>query len=180
MVHLVQTVHLSCIGTNCLQTERNENRHDPCQLAVPLGASKIIFEPVVRLAETVHLSSTKITTISKRTQRSFQLSLITKEYHRVRPQWFQSLWYVWGKPCTCIALTITVSPNRPKRDSTWPTSPRSSMGCIQNDFWALWYIQREPCTYLASRLALSPNGPKQASTWASSPRSTIGCIQNDF
>jgi hypothetical protein len=77
MVHLVQPVHLSCLDTNCLQTERNEFPHDPCHLGVPSGVSKMIFEPMIRSAETVHLSCVKITTISKRTQKSFQLSLIT-------------------------------------------------------------------------------------------------------
>jgi hypothetical protein len=40
-------------------------------------------------------------------------------------------------------------------------SPRSSIECIQIDFWVLWYIRRKLCTYLASSLAPSPNGPKQ-------------------
>jgi hypothetical protein len=38
MVHLVQTVHISCI-----QTDRNEIPHDPCHIGVPSGASKMIF-----------------------------------------------------------------------------------------------------------------------------------------
>jgi hypothetical protein len=59
-------------------------------------------------------------------------------------------------------------------------SPRCSIGCVQNDFWAYGVFRAKPCTYLASRLALSANGPKQASIWASSSRSTIGCVQNDL
>jgi hypothetical protein len=35
-----------------------------------------------------------------------------------------------------LAPTLTLSPNVPKQDSTWPMSPRSSIGCIKNDFWA--------------------------------------------
>jgi hypothetical protein len=58
---------------------------------------------------------------------------------------------------TYLALTQTLSPNGKKRDSTCPTLPRSSIGCVENNFWALWFIQHKPHTYLASRLALSPN-----------------------
>jgi hypothetical protein len=90
------------------------------------------------------------------------------------------LWYVWRKQCTYLGLIVPLSPNGLKQDSTWRMSPRRSIGCIQNDFWAYLYVRRKPCTYLASRLALSPNRPERASTWAMSPRSTIGCIQNDF
>jgi hypothetical protein len=45
-------------------------------------------------------------------------------------------WYVWHKPCTYLAPTLTSSLNGPKWDSTWATSPRSSIGCLQNDFQA--------------------------------------------
>jgi hypothetical protein len=67
---------------------------------------------------------------------SFHLSLVTKEYHWVRSKRFLSLWYVWRKPCIYLAMTLTPSTNIPKQDLTWPTSPRSSIGCIQNDSWA--------------------------------------------
>jgi hypothetical protein len=50
-------------------------------------------------------------------------------------KWFPSLWYVWRKPCTYHAPKLTLSPKGPKGDSTWPTSHRSSIGCVQNDFW---------------------------------------------
>ena len=39
--------------------EPNEIPHDPHHLGVPLGASKTISEPMVRLAQTVHLSYIK-------------------------------------------------------------------------------------------------------------------------
>ena len=55
----------------------NEIPHDPRHLGLPSGASKVIFEPWVRSLQTVHLSSVKISTISKRTKTSFQLSFIT-------------------------------------------------------------------------------------------------------
>jgi hypothetical protein len=93
----------------------------PTRLGFPSGAFKTISEPIVRLAQTVHLSYVKISTISKRTQTSFHLSLVTKEYHLVRPKWFLSQRYIWCKPCSYIAPALTLSPNEPKRVSTWPT-----------------------------------------------------------
>jgi hypothetical protein len=135
---------------------------------------------MVRSAQTVHLCRVKISTISQRTKSSFDLSLVTSEYHWVCPKRFLSLWYVWRKPCTYLAPTLALSPNRLNQGSTRPTSPWSSIRCVQKWFLSLWYVQRTPCTYLASRLALSPNGHNRASTWASSPRNTIGCVKNDF
>jgi hypothetical protein len=41
-----------------------------------------------------------------------------------------------SKPCTYLARMLTPSSNGPKQDSTWPTSPRSSIECVQNDFRA--------------------------------------------
>ena len=92
------------------------------------------------------------------------------------PQRLLSLWCIRRKPCTYLAPKLILSPNGPKRDSIWHPSSKSSIGCVQIDFW--WYAPCKPCTYLASRLTLSPNRLNWASTWASSPRSTIGCIQN--
>jgi hypothetical protein len=128
----------------------------------------------------MHRSCVKISTISKRTKMTLHLCLVTSEYHQVHKKRLLSLWYVCHKPCTYIAPTLTPSPNGQKQDSPWPTSPRSFIGCVQNDFLSLWYVRHKLCTYLASRLALSPNIQKQASTWASSPRSTIECVQNDY
>jgi hypothetical protein len=47
------------------QTDRNEIPHDPHHLAVPSGVAKTIFEPMVRSAQTVHLSCVKISRIHK-------------------------------------------------------------------------------------------------------------------
>jgi hypothetical protein len=57
---------------------------------------------------------------------SFHLSLVTSEYHWVRPKRFLSRWYVWHKLCIYLAPTLTLSPNEKKWDFTRPTSPRSS------------------------------------------------------
>jgi hypothetical protein len=52
-------------------------RHDPRHLGVASGASKTISKPMVRSAQTVHLSFVNISTISKQTKTSFHLSLVT-------------------------------------------------------------------------------------------------------
>jgi hypothetical protein len=59
-----------------LQKDRKKILHNPRHLGVPSGASKMISEPTVRSAHTVHLSRIKISTVSKRTKTSFQLSLV--------------------------------------------------------------------------------------------------------
>ena len=120
MVHLVQTVHLSCTyantvsewtktrfhmttsprssigcvqndfrayGTFCanrapilrqyyhyLQTDRYKLSVEPHHLVVPSGASKMIPEPMVRLARTVHLSCTDANTVSKCTETRFDMT----------------------------------------------------------------------------------------------------------
>jgi hypothetical protein len=60
-----------------LQIDQNEIPHDPRHLGVPSGASKMISEAVVCLAQTVHLSYIKISTIFERTKLSFLSSLVT-------------------------------------------------------------------------------------------------------
>jgi hypothetical protein len=116
--------------------DRNEIPHDPRHLGVPSSVSKMISNPTVRSAQTVHLSCVKIRTISKWSEMSFNLSLVTKECHRVHQKWFFSLWYIYCKLCTYLAPTLTLSPNRLKWDSTRPTSPRRTFRCIDTYFWA--------------------------------------------
>jgi hypothetical protein len=55
---------------------------------------------------------------------------------QVRPKRFLTLWYIYLKPCTYLAPTLTLSPKGLKQDSPRPTSPRSSIRCVQNDFRA--------------------------------------------
>jgi hypothetical protein len=95
----------------------------------------MISEAMVHLAQTMHLSCTENNTTCKHTETSFHLKLVTQEYLPVHLKQFLSLWYVWRKPCTYDALKLRLSPKVPKLDSTWPTSPRSSIECVQNDFW---------------------------------------------
>jgi hypothetical protein len=116
----------------------------PTHLGVPSGASKMISGPMECPAQTAHLSCVKISTISKWTQTCFYLSLITKEYHRVCPKRFLSLWYVRRKPCTYLVSRLALSPNGMKRASTWDSSPWSTIGCVQIDFWAYGTIGANP------------------------------------
>jgi hypothetical protein len=48
-----------------------------------LGASNMISKPMVRFAQTVHLSCVKINTISKWTKTSFQLTLSCVEINTI-------------------------------------------------------------------------------------------------
>jgi hypothetical protein len=79
---------------------------------------KQIYEALVHLVQTVHLPCTETNTVSKRTETSFHLCLITQEYHPVHPKQFLSLWYVWRKPCTYHGMKLTLSPKGPKENST--------------------------------------------------------------
>jgi hypothetical protein len=60
-----------------LQTDQNEHPLEPPHLGEPSGVFEMIFELVVRSAQTVHLSGVKVSTISKQTKTSIQLSLVT-------------------------------------------------------------------------------------------------------
>ena len=78
MVHLAQTMHLSCTDTNTMSKQkRSEIPHDPRHLGVPPGASKTISKLMVRLAQTVHLSCTDTNTVSVRKQVRFQMTHVT-------------------------------------------------------------------------------------------------------
>jgi hypothetical protein len=156
--------------------ERNELPLKPHKIRVPSYASKIIFEPMARLAQAMHLSSSETNTVTECTETRFHMSHVTEEFRRVSTKWFPSLCYVRHKPCSYLASRLALFPNGTKRASTWASSPRRMVKCIQNDF----YIWRKPCTYLALTLTPSPNGSKWDLTWPTSHRSSIGCVQNDL
>jgi hypothetical protein len=48
--------------------------------------SKMISEPMVRVAQTMHLSCTDTNTISKWTETRFAMPHVTLEFHQVRPK----------------------------------------------------------------------------------------------
>jgi hypothetical protein len=59
--------------------DRNDILVEPHHLGVPLGTSKVISEPMVRLAQTMHLCCTDTITISKWTETRFHTSYMTEE-----------------------------------------------------------------------------------------------------
>jgi hypothetical protein len=65
-----------CQDEHYLQMDSNELPLEPRHLEVPSGVSKTIFEPMVLSAQSVHLSCVKISTISKRNETSFHMSLV--------------------------------------------------------------------------------------------------------
>jgi hypothetical protein len=84
MTHITQEFHrvrpkrfLKLWYVWCKTMDRNEILHDPRHLGVPSGASKKISKLIVRSVRTVHQSRVKNSTISKRTETSFHLSLVT-------------------------------------------------------------------------------------------------------
>jgi hypothetical protein len=122
-----------------LELSPNELNQAPLelrQLRVLSGLSKTISEPTVCLAQTMHLSCIDTNTIFKWTKTRFHLTHVTLEFRRVRPKWFLRLWYVRHKLCTYLASRLALSPNWLNRASCWASSPRCTIGCVQNNFWA--------------------------------------------
>jgi hypothetical protein len=159
--------------------------------------------------QTVHLSWIMISTRSKRTETSFHLSLVTQEYHPVRPKQFLSLWYVWRKPCTYHAPKLTLSPKGPKGDTTWLGMKTEQkyfeltvfVFYIMNRFltWKIVSFNWFHNHFLYSLIAKCGNIPNwpflffyiispfstvfdrfHPYTWPTSSRSSIGCVQNDL
>jgi hypothetical protein len=132
-----------------LQTDRNELLLDPCHLGVQSSASKIISEPMVRSAQTMHLSCIEINTISKWTRASFHFNPRHLGVASAAPKIFLNLWFVRCRPCIYFASRLTLSPNRLKRSSTWSTPPSSTIWCAQSNF--------RPCgTFEANRAPVLP------------------------
>jgi hypothetical protein len=57
--------------------DQNELPLEPRDLGVPSGVSKMISEPMVRLAQTVHLCCTDTNTISKQTETRLHMTHVT-------------------------------------------------------------------------------------------------------
>jgi hypothetical protein len=108
----------------------NKAPPDPRHLGVPSGASKTIYEPMVRLTQIEHLSCPDANTVSKQIETRFHMTHINLEFHRVPPILFLSLRCVRRKPCTNLAPRVALSPNGPNRASTCASSPRSLIRCI--------------------------------------------------
>ena len=118
MVHLAETMHLSCTDTNTVSKWKEEKiPDDPRHLGVPSGSSKMIFEPMV-------------------CQR---------------------------KPCTYLTSTLTPSRNRLNEIPHDPRNLRVPSGASKMIFEPM-VRSAQTVHDLASRLALSQTKPKQASS----------------
>ena len=92
MVHLAQTVHLSCTKTyNVYKRDRSKITYDTRHLGVLLGASKLISKHMVCSLQIMHLSCIKIITISKQIKPSFHMSLFTEVPTGASKMVFQSM-----------------------------------------------------------------------------------------
>jgi hypothetical protein len=101
---------------------------------------------------------------------TLSMNVLKRDSKRVHPKWFPSLWYIRRKLCTYLASRLELSPNGPKRASTWASSARRTVGCIQNNF----YVWHKPSTYLVLTQTPSPNELKRDLTWPTSPRIPSG------
>jgi hypothetical protein len=149
--------------------------HEPCHLGVPPGASKMIPEPLVCLAQTMHLSCTETRTIAKWTESSIHLSPSPRSTFRCIQNDFLSLWYIRRKPCTYLVSRLALSLNELNQASTWASLPRSTIECVQNHFWAYgtFGVNRVPILHQHQHsLQMDQNDIP--------PGSSIRCIQNDF
>jgi hypothetical protein len=77
MVRSAQTRQILRQDSHYLQTDQNELSIEPHQLGVLSDVSKMIFEPMVCLMQTVHLSCSDTNTVTEHTKTSFHLSDIT-------------------------------------------------------------------------------------------------------
>jgi len=57
--------------------DQNELPLDPRHVGVPSGVPKMIYEPMVRSMQTMHLSCVEINTVYKWTDTSFHLTHVT-------------------------------------------------------------------------------------------------------
>jgi hypothetical protein len=81
-----------------LQTDQNEDPHDPHHLVVPSGASKMISEPMVCPVQTMHLSCVKV---SRLQMDRNELSL--EPHHLGVPLSASKMIY---EPMVCLAQTV--------------------------------------------------------------------------
>jgi hypothetical protein len=96
----------------------------------------MISGSMVCLAQTVHLSCTDTNTVSKWTKMRFHMTHVTSEFYRVRSKWFPSLWYVQRNHAPIAHQDRHYLQNGPNQASTWASSPRSTIRCVQNNTWA--------------------------------------------
>jgi hypothetical protein len=66
-----------CQDCHYLQMDQNELPLEPRQLGVQSGATKTIFERMIRSAQTVHLYKTYANYVSNRTKTRFHMTHVT-------------------------------------------------------------------------------------------------------
>jgi hypothetical protein len=94
--------------------ELNEIPHEPHDLGVSSGACKTIFEPIVCSAQTVHLSCVKIKHYLQMDRNDFPLEPRHLGVPSGASKMISEPMVLWRKPCTYLALTVTLSPNGAK------------------------------------------------------------------
>jgi hypothetical protein len=122
---------------------------DPRHLGAPLGVSKLIYEPMVRLMQIVHLSCTDINTVSKWPKTRFHTTHVNYEFHWVRPQLFMSLWYLQCISCTYLFSRLALSPNGLNRAPPDPRHlevPSGASKTIYEPMVCLTQIEHLSCT----------------------------------
>jgi hypothetical protein len=115
MVCSAQIMHLSCVKISNISDGLNRAPPDPRHLVVPSGASKMIYEPMVCLTQTKHLSCNDANIVYKRTKTRFHVTHVTYDFHRVPLKLFMSLWYVQCKLCTYLAWKLDQYPKGPNK-----------------------------------------------------------------
>ena len=136
---------------------------DPRHLGLPSGASKMIFEPMVRSAQTMHLTYVMVSTISNRTENELPLEPSPRSTIRCVRNNFRAYGTFDANHAPILHRPNTVSKHKEARiQMTHITLEFHRVR--RKRFPSLWYVRRKPCTYLASRLALSLNRPKRACT----------------
>jgi hypothetical protein len=97
--------------------EWNELSLEPSHLGVPSGVSKTLSEPMVHLAQTVHLSFSDTNTVSDWTEMGFHMSHVTLEFYQASKT-ISNPMLSQCKSHTYLASRLALSPNEPKRAST--------------------------------------------------------------
>jgi hypothetical protein len=134
---------------------------DPRHLEVPSGVSKMIYDPMVDLTQTEHLSCIDPNTVSNRSKR-----VPHDPHHLEVPSGASN---TISKTMARSTQTVHQSCIKSSTISKW-TKMRLHMTHVTHEFYrvrsklfmSLCYVQCKPCTYLAWRLALSPIRPNRA------------------
>jgi hypothetical protein len=134
MVRSAQTLYPFCVKISTISNELNQSSTWASSPRSNIGCVQNNFWAYGMFSTNLHLSCTDTNTISKWTKTRFNMTHVTLDFHWARSKQFLRLWYVWNKPYTNLASRIALFLNGLNRASTWASSPRSTIGCVQNDF----------------------------------------------